>query len=163
MKQIQSKKGMVDTFFVIIMLFVLAIFMLFAFKINSELSDTLSPVFENVSSGSSVGLTAVDNLFDNTMNFVFLAVFFVLIIGLLVTSFLTPTHPIFYILAIVLFIGLVSVSAIISNIYVDIEAVPQLADAVAEMTFAHYIMGHLPLIAVAVGVLGAIIIFSRSN
>ena len=159
-----NKKGSIeDSILIVILLFITAIIFVFAYVINGAISSAAAPAFESVAAGSSVGLTTVDAIFDTTINYVYLAVFFGLIISLVVTSFLTPTHPIFYIFAIIIFIALMIVSVVLSNAYEMITSSSTFTSAVNHMPIMDYLMLHLPTIAIVIGVLGAIIIFSRAG
>jgi len=163
MKQMNKNGSIEDSIFIIILLFITALFFLFAFILNNAISTAAAPAFENVSAGSSIGLTIVDSIFDNTINYVYLAVFFGLIISLIITSFLTPTHPIFYVFAILIFFVLVIVAVVLSNTYEMITASSTFTSAVSHLPIMNYIMLNLPLIAVVIGILAAIIIFSRAG
>ena len=163
MKKFNKKGSIEDSIFVIILLFIVAIFLIIMYVVSGAISAAAIPAFENVSAGSSVGMVSVNNIFDNTMNYVYLAIFFGLIISLVVTSFLTPTHPIFFIFAILIFIGLMIASVALSNIYEAMTSSATFTAAVAHMPIMDYIMLHLPLIAIVIGVLSAIIIYSRAG
>jgi len=159
-----NKRGSIeDSILIVILLFITALVFVFAYVINGAISTAAIPAFENISAGSSVGFVAVNGIFDNTMNYIFLAVFFGLLISLIITSFLTPTHPIFFIFAIIIFIALVLVSVVLSNAYEAITSSATFTSAVSHMPIMDYIMLHLPLIAIVVGILAAIIIFSRAG
>jgi len=160
-----NKKGSIeDSIFIVIMLFLVAIFFLLMYVVNSAISTAAAPAFESVAAGSSIGMTTVDSIFDNTLNYVYLAVFFGLIISLAVTSFLTPTHPVFFIFAIIIFIALMIVSVALSNMYEAIStATPAMVTATNHLPIMNYIMLNLPLISIAIGVLSAIIIYSRAG
>jgi len=159
-----DKRGSIeDSVFIVILLFITALVFIFAFVINNAISSAAAPAFENASAGSSIGFTVVDGIFDNTLNYIYLAVFFGLVISLVVTAFLTPTHPIFFIFAIFVFIALMIVSVALSNMYSAITASATFTSATSHMPILDYIMTHLPLVAIVIGVLAAIIIFSRSG
>ena len=159
-----NKKGSVeDSIFIIILLFITALVFVFAYVINGAISTAAIPAFENASAGSSVGFVAVNSIFDNIMNYFYLAVFFGLVISLIVSSFLTPTHPIFFVFALILFIALMIVSVALSNAYQLITSGSTFVDAKNAMPIMDYIMNNLPLVAIVIGVLGAIIIFSRTG
>jgi len=159
-----NKKGsMEDSIFIIVLLFFTAIFFLFVYILNSAISTAAIPAFENVSAGSSVGMVTVNSIMDNTLNYIYLAVFFGLIISLMITAFLTPTHPIFFVFAIIIFIAMMIVSVALSNAYSAITAVPTFSTAVSHLPIIDFLMTNLPLVSIVIGVLGAIIIFSRSG
>ena len=159
-----NKRGSIeDSIFVVILLFITALVFIFAYVINNAISTAAIPAFEAASAGSSVGMVAVNSIFDNTINYVYLAVFFGLIISLIVTAFLTPTHPIFYIFSIIIFMAMTLISVVLSNMYESITSSATFTSAVNHLPIMNYIMLNLPLIAIVIGVLAAIIIFSRAG
>jgi len=80
-----------------------------------------------------------------------------LIIGLIITSFLIPSHPIFVVVNIVGLIFLVFMSLVMQVIYEQIVAVPDLSTGLSFLTVMPYVMEFLPWIG-AVAVLVATII-----
>ena len=159
-----NKKGAIeDVVLIAILLFVTAIVFLFAFFLQDTIASNISPAFENITANSSIGITAVTGIFHNTLNYVYLAAFMALLIALCITAFMTPTHPIFYVFSVIIFIALMIVSVIMSNVYESVSGITELATAKATLTIPDYIMGHLPLISIAIGVLLAVILFSRSQ
>lgn len=159
-----NKRGSIeDSIFIVILLFITALVFIFAYVINNAISTGAAPAFENISAGSSIGFTVVDSIFEHTINYVYLAFFFGLIISLIITAFLTPTHPVFYLLSIIIFIALVLVSSIMSNMYESITSSATFTNAVHALPIMDYIMLHLPLISIVIGIIAAIIIFSRAG
>ena len=54
-------------------------------------------------------------------------------------------------------------SVVLSNVYESITAVPAFSAAAAHLAIPNFLIGHLPLITAVIGVLLAIIIYSRSG
>jgi uncharacterized membrane protein YeiB len=78
-------------------------------------------------------------------------------------AYMTPTSPIFYILAIILFIGLMIISVVLSNAWQTIAGSnSDIVNAVAHLSFANYIMNNLPIVCVVIGVILSIVLFARS-
>ena len=165
MKPMDKKGSVQDVFLIIIMLLVFAIFFVIMMIVQSHIDAAASPAFENVSAGSSIGITTVSSIFNNSLNYMYLAVFFALIIGTLIMAYMTPTHPIFYLLAIILFVGLMIISVVISNTWQSFaNASPEIYNTVTgHLTFADYILNNLPIVSLVIGVLVAIVLFARSG
>jgi len=166
MKSLLKNKGgsIEDVFLIVCLLFLTAVVFIFAYVIQGKIDTAMSPVFEAEAPGSSIGITTVTSIFDNSLNYIYLAAFFGLLIATCIMAFMTPTHPIFYVLAVLMFMGLMVVSVIISNVWGEIStANADLTAATAVLTIPDYIMSNLPLIAIAIGVLIAIILFSRTG
>lgn len=163
--QSNNKKGSIqDVFLIAIMLFIFAVFFVFVFIIQSKIDTAMSPAFENVSVGSSIGITTISTVFSTGLNFMYLSIFFALLIGTLIMAYMTPTNPIFYLLAIILFIGLMIVSVVLSNTWQTIAgANTDTVDAVSHLSFANYLLNNLPIVMLVVGLLIAIVLFARNN
>ena len=165
--KIKGKRGAVeDVFFLMILLFIFAVFFLFMFYFEGKLSDAITPVYNNVSSDGNAGALTfgyLDRVFDNTANYAYLAIFMSLLIATVITAFLTPTHPIFFVFAVVLFMALVVVSAIMSNAYETLSGISEFSAADSTLSIQSDIMARLPLIMVAIGVLVSVVLYSRSK
>lgn len=159
-----NKKGAIeDVLFIVISLFTLAIVLLIGVWLANTFNTSVAPTFGNLSANSTIGFTKVNEIANNTFNYIYLIVFFLFLILLIISSFMTPTHPIFFIFSIVLFVGLLIASVIMSNLYESLSAVPAFATAASRLTIPAYIMANLPLITAAIGVLLSIIIYSRTS
>lgn len=161
----KSKKGSVeDVVLIVFLLFLTAVVFIFVFVLQDKIDTAISPVFEAQATGSSIGITTVSDIFDTSLNYIYLAAFFALMIATAVMAFMTPTHPIFYVFAIITFVGMMIVSAVISNTWASIStANADLVSATNTLTIPNYIMSNLPLISIVIGVIIAIILFSRTN
>jgi len=159
-----NKKGAIeDIIFIIVTLFGLSIMMILGVYLANTFSDKVAPAFGNISANSTIGFTAVTNIANNMFNYMYLAIFFVFVILMVISAFMTPTHPIFFAFTIVLFIFLMIASVVLSNVYEAISTVPQFATAVSHLAIPNMIMSNLPLITVIIGVLLAIVLYSRSG
>lgn len=159
----KGKRGQVDLLFVFALLFAVAIISVFAIYLWNQFATTASPAFENVTAGSSAPFTALTNIMHNSLDYLYIAIFFSLAIGLIVTSFLTPTHPIFFPISIILLIGLVVASAIMSNAYGTISTTSPISSSTQYLSMTGYIMNNLPIIVTVLGVILMIVLYSRSG
>lgn len=159
----KGKRGaMADVIFIMISLFTLAVFLLFMLFMQGQVFGSLAPAFENVTAGSSAPLTTLTTIFTSSFNYLYLAFFFSLLIGLIVTAYLTPTHPVFFPVAVILLIALVMVSGIISNIYTSISGTSALTSTNTSLSIVAWFMSNLPIIITVVGVIAMIVLFSKS-
>lgn len=163
MNPFKKKRGaMADVIFILIGLFAFALFLLFVFFMQQQVFSGLIPAFENVTAGSSAPLTTLTTVFTGSLNYLYLAFFFSLLIGLIVTAYLTPTHPVFFPVAVILLIALVAVSAIVSNIYESIASTSALQSTSNVLNIVGWLMSNLPIVITVVGVLAIIVLFSKT-
>lgn len=88
-------------------------------------------------------------------------------IGLVITSFLIPSHPVFIIVNIIGIFVIVFLAAILSNVYAEIAGSSVLISAVAgaggEFSKMHFVMTKLPWIAAVIVVLATIAMVAKGE
>lgn len=157
-----GKRGEVqDILIFIITIFVLAIGLISLMYVIPALSNGLRVGGLN---NSAEGSAAIDSLEIITMENIdngFLMLFIGLGIGLIISSFLVRTHPIFllfyiFILAITLLLGFY-----LGNTYSDFAANPTFADIQDESTFINLLMNNIVEITLGLGIMSIIIVFAK--
>ena len=147
----RNRKGSLpDILFISIILLFAALVILIGFKITSEINDQVAsmPIMPARATAATSSLTGdYSGVVDNTF------LFFAIGMGMVVLALaaLVRVHPIFIPF---FFIGLVLViffSGILSNIYQEMAANPNLAAQATQLTFINHILEYLPFI---VGVFG---------
>lgn len=84
-------------------------------------------------------------------------------IGLIITSFLIPSHPIFLVVNIVGMFALAVVSMLFSNVFGRL-AQTQVFDPIAsQMPFTVYVMNYMPIICVAIVFISTVVMYSKSQ
>jgi len=162
MKCFCSKKGdLPDMLVFMLTIFILGIgLFIFAFVIP-EIAGGLNLAGMNE---SAEGKSAIDNVVEmgvTGMQRGFFLIFVGLIMGIMITSFLVRTHPIF-IFMYILFLGLtVFLSTYIGNAFEQVVSTAALEGTVASQGFITIVMQNLLLITLVVGALSMIIIFAK--
>ncbi len=159
----KDKRGsIIDTFFLIVTLFGLAIFLVIIGYTVPKISDQLKNTELNQSSASLTALNEMDNTiakFDG----IFLFIFIGLIMSILISAFLIDSHPIFIPIFIFLLGFAVVVSAILSNVYNTISTDSTLSSVATTLPYTNTILNNFVLIIIGVGVLSMIVIFGKSG
>lgn len=160
---LNSKKAnaIFDTFTLTIILFMLSLFTiigLVAFNMintdiqaDSDLDASTKLVVSDINTGYS-------NWFDNG----FLMAFIILWIATLIASFMIDSHPIFFVVSLVLLIFILMLSVFIGNIYEEVTTSDELLiQATASFPITNWIMTHLLLISIIVGFSVLIVLYSK--
>ena len=106
-------------------------------------------------------------IFDGALIFIMIG----MTIGLLMSSFLLPTHPIFLPLNIVGLIVLVFISGVLTNLYSDIVEQPEINDVLTNTSTVGYtdfnksgfIMTKLPWICTFIVFISTIVLYSKGR
>ncbi len=159
---LKYKKGdLPDMLIFLITIFIFAIGLLIMAFVSPEISSGLEIAGMNE---SSEGQSAIDELTELGVNGLqkgFLFLFTGFIMGLMISSFLIRTHPIFIFLYI-LFLGLtVFLGTYIGNAFEQVATSDALAGTLASQGLISIVMQNIVIITLAVGALSMIIIFAK--
>jgi hypothetical protein len=157
-----SKRGILfDVVMILIVIFSMAVTLLIAKTIYDEIGDG----FKESDVMSAQSITSYDefnvswSVFDGMIIFVLVA----LTIGLVITSFMIPTHPIFLVINIIGMAFIVFIAMIISSLYTEISTTADLSNASLSFTNTEYIMSVLPYISVAIILIASVVNWARGE
>lgn len=103
--------------------------------------------------------TVMPHYYDYTFVFLVLA----LTAGLLISSFLIPTHPMFLVVNIVGIFILVIFSMILSNLFGYVATDPGFEDFALQFPFIVFTMQYLPWVCVTIALLATIVMYAKSR
>lgn len=158
---LEFKKGdLPDMLIFVLTIFIFAIgLLIFAFVIP-QIADGLDTAGMNNTQAQDT-VAELTELGVNGMQKGFLFLFTGFVMGLMISSFLVRTHPIF-IFMYVIFLGLtVFLGTFIGNAFEQVATSPALAATAADQTLITIVMQNIVLISLAVGALSMIIIFAK--
>jgi len=139
----RDKKGAtIDNLWMVVVFFGLAIFFIALTIFWNELSSQATDLW----TGSSQGARIQTNMQNAANQFDFM-VFIVWIgfhLGILATAYLLRTHPVIYIVAILITALLALIAAPLSNAYEDIRAEADLTTAADSMTMTNFVLDNYP-------------------
>lgn len=128
---------------------------------QSAFHESTANMSDEYSQDINQSMGYIDNAFT-TLDLLFFPIAVVgLIIGLIITSFLIPSHPIFVVINIVGLIFLIFMSLVMQVIYEQIVAVPDLASGVSYLSVLPYVMEFLPWIGAVAVLIATIIGYSK--
>jgi len=160
-KILMGKKGQLQQIaFFLILIFSVTFTLLISKLVLSEFNDALEEddIHTAESRQSITDMGVAFPTFDNMI----LVVLILLAIGLIITSFLIPTHPIFMVINVFGIFFLCFLGMILSNLYADIIAnSPDLAAVYTSFPKLTFVMNQLPWIAAILVFLITIIQYSR--
>lgn len=104
---------------------------------------------------------AGQNIAEHTFPTLWMIMFGGLMLGLLITAWFVPSHPIFIPIFAILLIITVVISIPLSNAYSDFAASSQLSSTAQEQGLIGFVMEHLPVFSFFIGVIILIISFAK--
>jgi len=156
------KRGnaILDGIFIFIIIVVFAIVSIYGSKVFDELNTEIQADADIGSSAKTMSnnlYLKYNPLLDNLIMFAF-ALF---IIFAVISVFLLDTHPIFFVITIMLLVAMFIVSLLMANTFDDIMTDPEISGYANEFNFTTWIMGHLLELSIALGFLVAILTFVK--
>ena len=162
---LDNKKGnaIFDTLTVGIVLFIFAIVAVVGYMILSQLNAPMQIATNSSVTANNIwnnSLTKYPKIFDNLALFVFIGLW----VSGIIASFMIDSHPIFAALTFILLIFVFSVSVILANTYDDlINSNNALYVAAGEFAKTNFLMQHMLLLMIVVGVSITIVLYGKSR
>ena len=160
--KIKYKKGdLPDMLIFLVTLTILAIgLFIFAFIIPT-IADGLAGAGLNSSTEGAEAIHEMGLIGTELMQRGFFFLFVGLIMGIMITSFLVRTHPIF-IFMYIFFLGItILLGTYMGNFYETLTSSPVFADTLASQTLINVVMNNITKIPLGVGALRMVIIFAK--
>lgn len=162
MVYVRYKKGdLPDMLIFIVTIFILAIGLLIFAYIIPAISDGLAGAGLNESSAGYNAIEELSELGATGIQKGFFFLFIGLIMSIMITAFLTRTHPIFMFLYII-FLGVtLFLGAYLGNAFEQVATSPVLAETLGTQGYISIVMQNIVLITLVTGALSMIIIFAK--
>lgn len=139
-----------DLLLPLIVLFMFAIIGLIMFKVFGGINTQIQ-ASTDFDSGSKATLQNAYNKYPSWLDNLFVFLVGMFWIALIVTSFYLDTHPIFFIITLLLLIGIFVVASIVANAYNDIASASDFTSEVAQLPMITWSFNHLLQIMIAMG------------
>ena len=149
-----------DSLTVLTVMFVFGILSIVGYMVFDDLNA-------GVQSDPNLGSTAKgisSDLYDRypaTLDGAFLTAFVLMVIFAIVSVFVIDTHPIYFILAVVLLIAVFVVGGFLANAFNDIVTTPGISEYANEFTATGFIMGNLIQVILGVVMVMLVALFAK--
>lgn len=150
------KGSMLDVIFIGVTLVALSFGVIIASMLMSQIQTSAAVTMPLAANAMNDGTAAI-----NTFNYGFVFIAIGLFISSLIFAWLTPTHPIFMIAAIVSLLIAVLILPILSNVYGTFNADSVMSGASSNFPLMSWMMQGLPLLGTVFGVLLIIVMYTR--
>ena len=130
---------------------------------------TFSGVNDDIQADASINnitkttMTSINDGYSNWLDAAILTALVFFWVLLLISSFLIDTHPVFFIVTVVLLMAVFVVSMLISNAYTEITADADLAAFSVNFPFTNFIFDNLLLIMIVMGLSTGVALYAKFN
>lgn len=158
----RNKKGAsIDNIWTAIVFFGLAIFFVALMIMWNAFNTQMDDVWE----GSSKGLEIKDNAQRavNQFDWILVVVWVGFHLGILATAFLLRTHPVIYIVAILITAIIALIAAPLSNAYADMAEDTELTTAMNSLPMTKYILDNFPKLEIIWALVTVVVMFGLAK
>ncbi len=157
----KNKRGSIDDLILVgVILLSFSVGTIVMFKI----SDTLNTEFQantDITNRGKQSFNKINDMYSGVIDNSFLLLTIGLSVIALALAALVRFHPIFFVFYLILLTVIIFLSAIFSNIYLEIANNPEMIGLANQLTFTSHIMGALPFIIGIFGFLLAIVMYKN--
>jgi hypothetical protein len=156
-----NKRGnaVIDGTTLVVVFVIFGLASIFGYMIFDELNDSIISEFTGAEAQEAAG--DLHSNFPALMDGLYVFAFVLFIIFVIVSVFLLDTHPVFFIVSVVMLLGVFVAGMLLSNAFDDVmqdEEVAVYADAFPKIT---WIMSHLVELIIAIGFLTMLALFAK--
>ena len=135
-------------------------FFIIHFVMGNVVTNIISVPEINSSQDAVDAFTSINTL-SNKLDYVFLALFTGLIIGLIVTAWFIGGHPVFMAIYFLVIVIAVILSVILSNVWFDVTDMVLFGTTLSHFTIMNHILLKLPIYIAVTGIIGMIAMFAK--
>jgi hypothetical protein len=151
------KGSILDLLIIVLFIFVFAVVSIFALHFLSGAQESLNAVLDTRGQAEiSTGISIIQN-FDYAIVFLFFGSFIATIIG----AYIVDTHPVFFIITLLLLVFIIVIVAQVGNFYAEFVETAALSSAAASFPLTTYIFQNIPLISVIFGFIIILVLYAK--
>lgn len=150
-----------DVILVAVVLFTLTIGGFITFYASNTVVDKMINITAINSSSDAVTALQSTKTASGSIDYLTLALFIGMVLGIIITGFLVGGHPIFmgaYFLIVT--VGVI-ISAIMANLWEDVTGASIFGSTITSFPIANHLITYLPYYVAAVGIIGIIVMFAK--
>lgn len=162
LRMIKGKRGQFDLIEIIVTVFTVAFLGILVLYLNSRITDVYKGFVNDSNSTAYKAIDKANTTFQNGLDKLFLGIFVLLLIGMVILAFYIQASPLYLIIFLILAVVSTWVAAIISNVYMTIEATGIFAVVLTYLPMQSFIMENLPIFVAAFAMILLIVTYSKN-
>ena len=157
-----NKRGQTifDTIMLLIVMFILAAAAIVGSMVFSGVNDEIQ-ADTDISVDAKAAMTTVNDGYSNWFDAAILSALIFFWALLLITSFMIDTHPVFFIVTVVLLLAVFVVSMYIANTYEELTTDADLESFSAQFPFTNFIFQNLLIIMIVMGLSTGVALYAK--
>lgn len=161
---ISSKRGqtILDMLMVVIVLFVLGVVAVYGYMIFGELNDEIQADADMHVEAKNAA-AGVNTNYPTWIDGAFFLVLILLWGLLIVTSFMIDSHPIFFVLTVMMLLFVFVIGMVLANSFQDIITDDDLSSSAASFPIINWVMGNYLIALIVMGLTAALSLYAKNR
>lgn len=155
-----SKNAILDSAVIIIVIFIMGISSIIGYSVFTDINSDIQADTEITQEAKDVSGN-LHTIYPSLMDDLFLFAFVLLVLFIIVSVFVIDTHPIFFIITIVLLVSVFIVAMLMANTYDDLASDTALQSSANNFPFISWINNNLVQLIIAIGLMVSIVMFVK--
>ena len=157
-----NKKGniILDTLTILVVILAFGIITVYSNQIFGDVNTDIQ-ASDTMSNESKAQVQALYTRFPDVMDGLFVFMFILLWAVALLMSYLIDSHPVFFILSIVLLVFVIFIGGILANTYEDVISEDSISAYAAEFPMMNYIITHIIEFTVAIAFSIGVVLYGK--
>lgn len=151
-----------DMLLVIVFLFIIGIGMIFGAKVFTDVNTDIQ-ADPDISDYAKNDLNTSATNYPTIMDNAFILLMSLLWVALIVTSFLIDSHPVFFVITVILLVFVFIVGMILANAFQDVVAEDDLAESAALFPMTNWVFENFLLLLIAMGFSTALALYAKAR
>ena len=148
-KRNKKANAILDSAFIIVALISFGMLSVIGWTIWGELSPEIKADLNTAEANATIDF--VDNNFVPLMDGGFMFVFIGLWVFAIIASFMIDTHPIFFVISLILLLTILAAAAFMSNFYTEFMEEPEYTGYVTAFPITNFILSNLLIVTIIIG------------
>lgn len=157
-----NRKGnaVLDGITIIVVVIVMAIALVFGNMVLDELNTDIQNS-DDVGSDAKTVTGDLNSKYVSLFDNLFLFAFILFVVFVLVSVFLIDTHPVFFVVSVILLIFVFVIAGLLANTYNDIATDSAVSTYANNFTYISWVMSHLLEVIIGIGFLVSVVLFAK--
>jgi hypothetical protein len=155
-----NSRGQFDLIEIIITLIGIAMIIMIVLLVNNKVTDIYNKQVD-INSTAYKAINKANTTFQEGLDKLFLGIFILLLLGMIILAFYIQSSVLFLIIFLIISVISTWLAAIISNMYMTVEATGLFATVLLYLPMQSFIMEHLPIFIAGFAMVLLIVTYSK--
>lgn len=158
----KKANAVIDTATFLIVFFIMALITIISYHAFKEIYPQISPEFNNSNyTAANTTLTTINESYPSTFDGGIVFIFFGIWIAVLIASYQIDTHPVFFVVSMIMLIAICVAAIFISNFYEEMFADAVFNNITSSFPMTNWIATHMLIVVIVIGASITMVLYAK--